>query len=254
MSLVEVLVLFLSSAAVAAVVSGLFSLKTTRSLIAGQRQERREAAAERDREREEEAKRTDTAMFWARYVENGLETLASQLDRASQQTDLGYRRAKRNRATFRGLLDDTPATLQNIIDIRAAVEPIQTDPIVLSQAALLPFPGDFQQSALQLNRSLALADDFLQRYPWTRDEKIASVDRFLGEIKTTLAASARRFETSAVVVRQHEPMRYSEWFATTLADEKLKSIGGEIAVILEHLLTSHPDQAAPPPVSGEGAQ
>jgi hypothetical protein len=87
MSLVEVLVLFLSSAAVAAVVSGLFSLKTTRSLIAGQRQERREAAAERDREREEEAKRTDTAMFWARYVENGLEPEQDRGGGGSREAD-----------------------------------------------------------------------------------------------------------------------------------------------------------------------
>jgi hypothetical protein len=239
---VEVVALLLGSAVIAAAISGLFARATTNSLIGDQRLERHEVAEREERRAAEATIAAETDQFLQRYVGGGLEMVASQLDRASHQVDINHRRSKRLRAMTRNLPDQEPqATFRDLVELRGILDPPQADPIHINQSSLVPFPGDFMQAGLLLNRCIALADDFLQRYAWTKDEKLGVVEKYLTRIKTVLAASARHYEAAAVVVRQMPPRRYQEWSAAALTDERLIKLSKQVTEMVDELLSREPD-------------
>lgn len=230
--------LVLGSAVIAAVIAGLFSRSTTHALIADQRDERRITDERIEKDRQQALLSADTQRFIERYVAGGLESVAWQLDRASQHVDLSHRRAKRLRAMVRrnDRPPDSLGTFRDLIEIRGILDPPVVDPIVINQALLVPFPGAFMQSGLMLNRCLALADDWCQRYPWTQDAKLERVELFLTEAKTVLAASARRYETAAFIARGHGELPYASWFPATLNDQSLVDLGQQLETMVDGLL------------------
>ncbi len=238
LSTAEIVGLALGSAVIAALITGWFARSTTNALIEDQRNERREAAGREEKANDAALVASETDQFVLRYVAGGLELVASQLDRASHQVDVEHRRAKRLRAITRGLSDiaEPKGSLRDLLEVRGMIDPPQPAPVHVTQSSLVAFPGDYMQAGLLLNRCIALADDFLQRFAWTNDEKIDAVDRYLRQVKTVLAASARRYEAAALVVRQMPPRRHSEWSAATINDSRLIALGQQLVEMVDDLL------------------
>jgi hypothetical protein len=237
MSFAEIGALVLGSAVVAAVISGLFSRTTTNAIIADQRTERQERTAREDQQRNDLSLQRANEEFIDRYVVNGLELIAYQLDSASQGIDVNYRRARRLRDMLLGATKNSVAIgLEELAAARGPLDPPSVSPINVPQSVLVPYPGDFMQAGLLMNRCLALADDFIQRYPWTRDENEPAVDRYLRELMTALTAGARHFEAAALVVRQMPPRPRESWPQATVAHERLTPIGSTAVGLFDRVL------------------
>lgn len=248
--MIDGLSLVLGSALVASVVAGAASLATTYFLIKDQRR----ARTEQDRLTKERQSRevilSESARFLDHFVGSGLEQLAADLDIAAHIVDGGLRDARRNRSLVGGMKSAQATigpisgqTWQEILEIQRALPVRYPVHGGFKQACLLPFPGDFMQSMLAFNRCVALADDWLQRYPWTTSEKLPALDRFLENLHTTLAAAARSMQAAAAVSRQIEPRRYLDWFPTVLADARLVGIAADLKALVDRQLGQAPQGA-----------
>lgn len=207
------------------------------------------AAREEDRQRAEQVRvydeiADDTARFWDRFVAGGLELCAAEADNTAYQIDVAFHHAKHNRrlvAAMRGQESGSdPMTWSQVADMQGALGNFSLARTGFAQAALLPFPGDFMQSALALNRCIALAQSWCERYPWTQEPQLPTIDQFITDLRTTLGAAARDLQAAAAVVRQMSPRRYADWFPAVRGDPRLLSIAADLKSIVDEQLRGAP--------------
>src|SRR5262245_11272442 len=157
----ELLLVALGSATVAALVSGAFSIVTTRSLVSEQREERLAIERVRHDAAHQERLRLDTQFFMTLYLNEGLEASAQYFDGLSIAIDRAHRRARRVRGIVGASASEGSGySVEDMLSIGRAVDPLLADSVAANQASLVVFPGTFMQSAHTANRCVVLAEDF----------------------------------------------------------------------------------------------
>jgi hypothetical protein len=213
-------------------------------LLREQRLERSGRAASRERDAKRQQVALETEHFLERYVAGGLEAAAADLDNMAHLIDRAYRSACRNRDLARALSTQAATNGGDAWERQARIQSVFGDVRIptkgFGQAALLPFPGDFMQSLLALNRCVALASDWLERYPWTATDRLPAVRRFLDGLQVTLPAAARWLESAAACVRQLPARPYLEWFPIVMAEPRLMAISIELKAVVDRQLQGAP--------------
>lgn len=238
--------LVLGSALLASLITGVISFFATRMLINDQQAARRDEADRLERVRAVDQLSVETNRFLDHFVAGGLETCAADADEAAHLVDRAYLRARRNRRLVGAAGEvETPAVSgesewTRIGQMRQALGDFYLPERGFGQASLLPFPGDFMQSALAFNRCVSLAEDWCERYPWTREVQLERVDRFLVDLHTTLGAAARLLQAAAAVVRQMPPRRYADWFPDVVSDARLLAIAADLKALVDRQLGTAP--------------